>query len=215
MGKYQENSFGRILDDCRKEGITMIDYENITSYINMKDPENYTQEDAKFGYEMGDFENYRKSFNYFILRMLFKEYQDKEFKVYSGNNTVYIQQWYGTKLSKILYNYDKGIEINTNNDVKKFIKLRKTITMDFVDAITENREYWDEIYYMRDTYIENDLVRMSFLEHKMLGELPLSMQRLTEIKVDTYFYHYLKEQEKEYGKIKRSSNLKSMIKQFE
>lgn len=214
MGKYQDNSFGRILNDCRKEGIAMIGYENITSYINMKDPENYTQEDAKYGYEIGDFENYRKTFNYFILRMLFKEYQDKEFKVNSRNNTVYIQQWYVDNRRKVLYNYDNGIGINTNNDVKKFIKLRKTITMDFVDAITENRGYWDDIYFMRDTYIENDLVRMSILEHKMLG-LPLNMKTLTEIKVDTYFYHYLKEQEKEYGKIKRSSNLKSMIKQFE
>lgn len=193
----------------------MLEYENITSYINMKDPENYTQEDAKFGYEMGDFENYRKSFNYFILQMLVKEERDKEFKVYSRNNAVYIQQWYVDNRRKILYNYDKGIVINTNNDDKKFIKLRKTITRDFVDAITENREYWDDIYFMRDTYIENDLVRMSIVEHKMLGELPLSMQRLTEMNVYTYFYHYLKEQEKEYGEIKRSSKLKSMIRQFE
>lgn len=193
----------------------MLEYENITSYINMKDPENYTQEDAKFGYEMGDFENYRKTFNYFILQMLVKEERDKEFKVYSRNNKVYIQQWYVANRRKIFYNYDNGMEINTNNDVKKFIKLRKTITKDFVDAITENREYWDGIYFMRDTYIENDIVRMSFVEHKMLGELPLSMQRLTEMNVYTYFYHYLKEQEKEYGKIIRSSKLKSMIRQFE
>ena len=180
----------------------------------MKDPENYTQEDAKFGYEMGDFENYRKTFNYFILQMLVKEERYKEFKEYSRINKVYIQQWYVDNSRKILYNYDKGIEINTNNNVKKFIKLRKTITKDFVGAITKNREYWDDIYYIRDTYIENELVRMSFLEHKMLG-LPLDMKRLTGIKVDTYFYHYLKEQEKEYGKIKRSSKLKSMISQFE
>lgn len=203
------------MKDYREEGITMLEYENITSYINMKDPENYTQEDAKFGYEMGDFENYRKTFNYFILQMLVKEERDKEFKVYSRNNKVYIQQWYVANRRKIFYNYDNGMEINTNNDVKKFIKLRKTITKDFVDAITENREYWDGIYFMRDTYIENDIVRMSFVEHKMLGELPLSMQRLTEMNVYTYFYHYLKEQEKEYGKIIRSSKLKSMIRQFE